>query len=193
MRFFVFILLLSFYSCKTHVNTLPKKCIDEQYFSSINKGVELFENKLSDKYPYLSIEEAYFKFIQDLSDKKLSAEFFHDESMDSISIAIKGLNLWDISERTKENMDREARLYKVQEMNPNTVKLGKDISYCLASQTDSDGIKNFLYMNSDYRLSPNRIRKTIYSGTSNIQLKNPLNRMVIALGVYYQTAFNIKN
>jgi len=191
MKKLLLISLICFYSCKTQVYLPVKKCIEKDNLSTIHKGVLLFESKLKDKYPNSTIEWAYFEFLQDLSTKNLSNQFFDDSISDSISKQIRNLKIWDISERTNENMEREAKLFNVEKMNPNNIKLEKNISYCLFDQTDSDGIKNFLLMNSKYRLSPKRIRNIFYSGTSESDLKKDTNRMIIALGVYYQTKFNI--
>lgn len=181
------ILFLVVFSCKTTISTSIRNCIDKEHLSIINKGIEVFEAKLYKSYPNLTIEKAYFKFLEDYRNKKLNPEFFKIENINSI----KELEIWDVSIRTEKHMKLEAKLFNVDSMNPNRTTLNKNFSQCLANLTESEGIQNFLLSNSIFRMSPKRTKKMIYAKTNESDLKKYENRLAIALAVYYQTALNL--
>lgn len=155
----------------------------------MEKAIELFEFRIQKKYPKSSTEAAYFEFISDWSNKKLSIDFFQD----SLELKIRSLNLWTESNRSEKDTDLEKKLFKVDSMNPMRVKLNTDFSICLSNNIDwRVGTSSFLRANSKYRISPRHARKYLYN-TSEHDLKKFENRLAIVLGVYYQTMFNIKN
>jgi len=152
--------------------------------------VAFFESKLKKKYTEMTKEAAYFEFLTDWSYRNLNTNFFSDDSSDSIHKQIRNLEIWNESLRSEENMEREPKLFNVESMNPIRLKLDKDISRCLVRQTKAEGIVYFLMDNSKYRISPRLAQKRLFR-TNEHDLKENVNRMIIALGVYYQTSFNI--
>ncbi len=191
MKKLLLLILIGFYSCKSQDYLSTEKCIYKKNQFIINKGVNYFETKLAERYPNLTKEAAYFKFISDWSSKKLNTDFFSDKSLDSIHKQIRNIEIWEESIRSSENMEREAKLYNVSTMNPKRIKLDKETSICLAKASNTDGIIHFLILiNSDHILIPRLAQKKLFH-SSESDLKNDENRIAIALGVYYQTAFNI--
>ncbi len=190
MKKLLLIVFIAFYSCKTQDYLPAEKCTYKEQLFVINKGVNYFETKLLKKYPDLTKEAAYFEFIIDWSNKKLNTDFFSDKSLDSIHKQIRNLKIWDESTRSGENMEREAKLFNVDSMNPMRTKLNKETSNCLAKTSNAEGIIYFLKFNSEYRLSPRLAQKKLFH-TSEYDLKDDENRIAIVLGVYYQTAYNI--
>ncbi|GAA0746241.1 hypothetical protein [Gaetbulibacter jejuensis] len=187
MKKLVIILFLGLLSCKTEKNISSKKCYESEQRDVLENSVRLFELKLKKQYPELSNEAAYFEFISDWSDKKLSVDFFKD----SLELKIRNLNLWTESNRSGKDMELEKRLFNVDSMNPIRIKLNEQFSKCIAFSTKVEGIRNFLIVNTKYRYSPKLAKKSLLH-TSEYDLKEFDNRLVIVLGVYYQTMFNIK-
>ncbi|WP_181899517.1 hypothetical protein [Flagellimonas nanhaiensis] len=196
MKKLTFILIIGICSCKSGLNSSsrmesdssPKKCIEIAERKVLEKAVELFETKIEKQYPKVSLESAYFEFIDDWSNKKLSKNFFKD----SLELKVRNLNLWTESTRSDKNMEFEKQLFNVDSMNPIRVKLNSDFSTCLANKIDwGIGTSTFLRMNSKYRISPRIAKKKLYR-TSQNDMKKFENRLTIVLGVYYQTMFNIK-
>jgi len=194
MKKLIFIIFLGFFACKSGFDSSSsvlssKECITKKQKEILEKSVELFESKLHKQYPNISNEAAYFEFISDLANKKLSIDFFQD----SLDLEIRNFNLWTESKRSEEETDLEKKIFNVNSMNPIRVKLNSDFSTCLANKIDwRIGTSSFLRMNSKYRLSPRLARKQLFR-TSEYDLKKIENRLAIVLGVYYQTMFNIKN
>lgn len=92
--------------------------------------------------------------------------------------------------RSSENTEREAKLFNVDSMNPKRIKLTKEFSNCLLLATEVNGLRNFLLINSKYKLSPRLAQKYLYH-SSEIDLNKFENKMIFVLGTYYQTAFNV--
>ncbi|WP_053978558.1 hypothetical protein [Mangrovimonas xylaniphaga] len=186
------LIFLALCSLKNHSYSQTTNCFSEEQIKIIKTGIDHFESKLQDRYPDMNIEMAYFKYVDDLSTKKITSNFFLDSISRTINDQIRKLKVWNTSIRSDENMNREAKLLHVEEMNEYNVKLDKNISDCLTKQTDCEGIENLLVANSKLRLSPNTIRDFIYAGASESDFKEEINKMALVLCVYYQIAFNIQ-
>ncbi|NJB35798.1 hypothetical protein [Croceivirga sp. JEA036] len=194
MKKLLFISFLIISGCKSGIDSTSfdkssKECIEKEQREILEKAVELFETRIKEKYPEISVEAAYFEFISDWSNKKLPVDFFQD----SLELKIRNLNVWTESTRSEKDMELEKQLFNVASMNPIRVKLNQEFSNCLSEKIDwRIGTRSFLLFNSKYRISP-KIAKKRLNWTSEYDLKEFENRLTIVLGVYYQTMFNIKN
>lgn len=190
IKWFSLVFFMGLLSCKTQKAVALAKCIDQKQIVVIENGISYFEAKLVEIYPELRIEAAYFEFIDDWSEKKISSDFFDDSSSSAIHQQIRALDIWEESLRSSENTEREAKLFNVDSMNPKRIKLTKEFSNCLLLATEVNGLRNFLLINSKYKLSPRLAQKYLYH-SSEIDLNKFENKMIFVLGTYYQTAFNV--
>lgn len=200
MKKLILIFALALCGCKASRDITPQTeivnskapCITEEDQKVLESAVKLFESKLQTQYPDLSISRAYSRFIHDWSESKFAPEFYQD----SLAMKVRKMNLWTESPRQEKYMELEKQIFKVDSMNPVSIKLSTGFSKCLARKMDwRTSSSSFLLANAKYRLSPRLVSRSIFRwGWAELEESKKLEpRLTIVLGIYYQTMFNLKS
>ena len=153
-----------------------------------------FEALLNEKYEGTDMEESYIKFLSDFIRNDISPDFFLHPRLKPIMTEIKRIEIWQLSEESEEEMDTEIRLDGTEpEKSSDILSLKNEFKNCLIKKVSNDGIKNFLALRTKVpNLSMGLTAKYIYNGINEKDLKDKMNRLAIAYGVYYEFAFNIE-
>ena len=200
MKKLILIFALALCGCKASRDITPQTeivnskapCLIDEDQRILENAVKLFESKLQNLYPDLSIRHSYYRFIHDWSESKFAPEFYQD----SLAMKVRQMNLWAESTRQEEYMELEKQLFKVDSMNPVRVKLRTEFSKCLARKMYwRSNSSSFLLSNAKYRISPRLARRSIFRwGWAEQEESKKLEpRLTIVLGIYYQTMFNLKS
>lgn len=160
----------------------------------MEKGLMDFEALLNEKYEGTDMEESYIKFLSDFIRNDISPDFFLHPRLKPIMTEIKRIEIWQLSEESEEEMDTEIRLDGTEpEKSSDILSLKNEFKNCLIKKVSNDGIKNFLALRTKVpNLSMGLTAKYIYNGINEKDLKDKMNRLAIAYGVYYEFAFNIE-
>ena len=185
--------LVSCNSQKIQLNSL-KNCLDKKDISTLEKGLLNFETLLAEKYTKLQKEESYIQFLNDFSNYKISPDFFLDSDSKKIRAEIRGFGIWQFFEESDEEMEAEIRLDGSQSENSlEILTLKSEFQNCLITEVSSKGIKNALEIRTKVpNLSLGLTAKSIHDGINKGDLKNAMDRLVIAYVIYYEFALNLE-
>ncbi|UJH68809.1 hypothetical protein [Allomuricauda sp. SCSIO 65647] len=190
------LILMSLVSCNsrnTNFNEL-KNCLNEEDISVLEKGLMDFESRLAEKYEGLDKEEGYIQFLNDFIGNEISPDFFLNPKSKTIRTEVKEIGIWQLSEESDEGMEAEIRLDGSQpEKSAGILTLRNEFQNCLITKVSNDGIKNFLYLRTKVpNLSWGFTTKYIHDGINEKDLKNKMNRLAMAYGIYYEFALNLE-
>lgn len=185
--------LLNSNSQNTHLNGI-KNCLDKKDIPVLEKGLIDFESGLSKKYVGLTKEESYIKFLKDFIENEISPDFLLNPESKTVRAEIRKIGIWELSEESDEGMEEEIRLDSSKPENRTQIlTLTNQFQNCLITKVSNDGIKNLLALRTKVsNLSWGLSAKYIYDGINHKDLKNKMNRLVIAYGIYYEFALNLE-
>mgnify|MGYP003678022530 CR=1 FL=1 len=190
------LILISFSSCssqKTKLNGL-KTCLKKEDITILEKGLADFESRLGNKYNGMDKEESYIQFLSEFINNDISSAFFLNPEMESTRKKIKELGIWTMTVVSDEGMEAEIRLDGLEpEKSVGILTLTNEFQNCLIDKVSNDGIKNFLAVRTKVpNLSSGLTAKYILDGIDEKDLKDETNRLVIALGIYYEFSLNLE-
>lgn len=190
------LILISIVSCKSpnaNLNRL-KNCLDKKDILVLEKGLIDFEFKLSEKYVGLNKEERYIKFLMDFIENDITPDFFLNPESKTVRTEIREIGIWQLSEESDEGMGEEIRLDGSEpEKSSQFLTLTNEFQNCLIAKVSNEGIKNFLALRTKVpNLSWGLTAEYIYDGINEKDLRDKMNRLVIAYGIYYEFALNLE-
>lgn len=190
------LILISFINCKSQSVNLNglNDCLEKNDISIMEKGLMEFESLLNEKYGGTDIEENYIKFLSGFIGNDISPDFFLHPRLKSIMTEIKRIEIWQMSEESDEEMETEIRL---DGSKPEKISgiwtLTNEFQNCLIKKVSNEGIKNFLALRTKVaNVSMGLTTKYIYDGINEKDLRDKMNRLAIAYGVYYEFALNLE-
>ncbi|MGB2761547.1 MAG: hypothetical protein WBC58_16425 [Maribacter stanieri] len=153
-----------------------------------------FESELEKVYAGLNPERRYIQFLEDFINYEISPDFFLNSELESTRKQIKELGIWTMTEESDEGMEAEISLDGSKpEKSDGVLTLNNEFQNCLIDKVSNDGIKNFLALRTKVpNLSSGLTAKYIHDGINEKDLKNETNKLVIALGVYYEFSLNLE-
>lgn len=189
-------ILVSFVSCKsqdTKLNEL-KSCLEKKEIEVLEDGLVDFESSLAKQYEGLDKEESYVQFLIDFINMDIPPDFFLNSESESTRKRIKELRIWRLTEELDEGMEVEIRLDGSEpEKNSGMWTLTNEFQNCITDKISSEGIKNFLKIRTEVPdISPRLSAVQIYNGFKEEEFSSKLNRLVIAIGVFYEFSLNIE-
>lgn len=185
-----------FLNCNSQNNNLNglKDCLDKGDVTVLEQGLLEFESGLAEKYPELDKEKSYIQFLTDFIENNIPPKFFLNPESKNTRSGIEEIGIWQLTEESHEGMEAEIRLDGSEpEKSAEILTLTNEFQNCLISKVSNDGIKNFLALRTKVpNLSWGLTAKNIYDGINENDLRDKMNRLVIAYGIYYEFALNIE-
>lgn len=175
--------MISTYSCKgqdeklNYANNL-KSCLTDNDIIELNKATNLFEEKLKTKYGSENINQNYLTYLKDLAMRNINPQFFLDNDS---ALTLKSLDESGTSNKIWiSNTDSKGRSF---------MTLDKDGAYlkCMLNKNKNETIKEVISMQAELGgISPGLTSRAITENLTETDFNDGLNKVVIAIGFYYE-------
>lgn len=208
MRLFLF---LSFaVSILCHAQTYQKYdfhldgCLTETDLDELDNALTFFESQIQIRYQDQNLSEAYFSYLESLyvpGNTETNFEFLLNKEAVKIIGHLKDSNTFDkiwisLCEAVAQLRDEEGNPILNDPDNDKLVIINKDGAYqrCVKSSTGSITIKRYIDFEIEnpglsFPLSARFLRRNL----KKKELDDDVNRLVIALGFYYEYIFMMQN
>jgi hypothetical protein len=210
------IALIIFLSGMLNCNSQTKKkysnkletCLSNQDIDEINSAVTIFEEKLTKLYNGHNINNAYLNYINEVSNMKISPDFFKDTksvlTLEKLKNSGTFDKIWTSLSSTEDKINEDEEMVVInldgsnvvnnQKIKLITLKSNGEYLKCMLDHNSNKTVSKMLNMQNDVPgLGMQFTSKILAENMTEEDFENRLNRVAISIGFYYELVYMFKN
>jgi len=183
-------------------------CLTNQDVLELNNAVKLFEEKLTELYKSQNINKAYLNYLNEVSNMKISSEFFLDSKsvigLEKLKNSDTFDKIWTSLSSIEDEINEEEEMVvinlegntedKDQKLDIITLKPNGEYLRCMLNSNPNSPVSEVLNMQNQVPgLGFQFTSKILTDKMTEEDFDNKLNRVAITIGFYYELVYMFQN